>query len=211
MQALLTKSAIEAYAKALADEGSQQAAGYLKQLLSIFHGFASKPLDELLAFLDTIDLAPGRRSQGSNGDTVSAVTQSLRNLEYLLSKCSTRKRVNDLIALRIRLSKHESATIVDLLQAVKVQRRGKGDGGTMEPVALAKKLKDALGDDEQFGPLFKALSKLDAANVARVADILMSSGSSKSRKKDLSRIRERHEALRTLNAKERATAGRSAA
>ncbi len=211
MQVSLTKSAIQGYAKALAGEGCDEAAHRLHQLLQIFRGFSSKSLDAFLKFLD--EVPPVDRHQAAHSDSggVAGILRSLRNLESILSATSTQRRVKDVSALRGRLQRYESARISDLLQAVQVQRRGRGSGGTMDPAALAKELKAALGDDERFVPLFDKLSKLNAANVARVADELMSSGSSKSRKKDLRRIRERHESLRTLSAKERATAGRSAA
>ena len=211
MKVNLTTSAIQGYADALAGEGLMQSAERLKRLVRVTHGFASKPLTEFLALLERLDLPRADIAENAATETVGDAIGSLRNLELVLGKASRRSRLDDLVALRTRLQQYESASLADLLEAVKVQRRGKGDIGTMDPKAFAEKLKDALGDEERFAPLFKELNALGAEGVARVTNALMSSGSSKSRKKDLRRILDRHEALRALNAKERAMAGRSAA
>jgi hypothetical protein len=207
MRAGQIKGAIAAYAEALRGEGCADAADRLERLLRIFQGFTSKPMNKLLAGLDELPV----ETAASQSETVGTVISSLRNIERIVMAIAPRSVLQDLEALRTRLERHESGTIEGLIKAVEVQRRGKRGGGTMDLEALAAKLKDALGDDERFIPLFEELSKLSAADVARVMDRLMSSGSSGTRKKDLSRLRERHQSLRALDAKERATAGRSAA
>ena len=210
MKVQLTTSAIQGYADALAGEGLTEAAERLKRLLRITYGFASEPLTEFLALLQRIS-PPEAVAGGASGEIVGEAIRSLRNLELVLGKTSTRRRLADLVALRVQLERFESVKIQDLAEAVKVQRRGTSYVGIMDPKALAEKLKDALGDEERFAPLFRELQSQDTAAVAQVTDALMSSGSSKSRKKDLGRIRDRHRALRALNAKERAMSGRSAA
>jgi hypothetical protein len=212
MKASLTKSAISAYADALTAENAIEAAARLRALIHVFHGFASRPLTDLLDHLGRATARPDHldNSQG----TVALAIVSLRNLERLAGKVSTQNRVNDLIAFRIGLQRHESANIDALVNAVQFLRRGEGDGGAVSAdqyTELAQKLKAALGRDDQFNPLFEELSGLDGDGVAQVARALMSSGSTKSRKRDLQRIRERHEAHRSLLAKQRAMAGRSAA
>ena len=213
MKASLTKSAISAYAEALAAEEAVEAAARLRALSSIFYGLASRPLTELFGLLDRVALQPDHRAENSQ-DSVALAIKSLRSLELVLRNTSTSNRLNDLVAFRNRLEQHESARIDGLVNAVQFLRRGEGDGGTVssdEYTELAHKLKAALGRDDQFNPLFEHLSELDAEGVARVTKALMSSGSTKSRKRDLQKIRERHEAHRSLLAKQRAMAGRSAA
>jgi hypothetical protein len=218
MQAGLTKAAIEAYAEALSGEATNEpdlraAARRLKKLADMFYGFGSKPLGQLLATMDKVVALP--ISEDSDGlDTVAMVVASVCNLESLIKKMSSRRRHADLIAFRTRLERHESATIDDLVKAVQSLRRGEGDGGIVQAdhfISLANKIKAALGRDDQFDPLFRELEALDADGVSRVTDALMTSGSSKSRRRDLDRIRERHESQRALLAKRRAMSGRSAA
>ena len=214
MKIALTKSAVDVYADALESEGAVDAACRLKALSGIFLGLVSRPLGDLLDLIDKVKLQPDQIPDNSPGITVAATLPSLRNLEVILKKTSTPSRLDDLNAFRTRLQRHESASIDQLVKAVQFLRRGRGDGGTVitnDCNALADKLKAALGRDDQFNPLFDQLSTLDAASVASVANALMSSGSSKSRKRDLDRIRERHESHRSLLAKQRAMAGRSAA
>ena len=214
MRSAQTKSAVDAYAAALKSEGAADAARRLKALSGIFFGFASRPIGDLLDLLDKVAPQPDQTSENAPGMTIAAALPSLLNLELVHSKTSTSKRHKDLIAFRTRLQRHESASIEQLKNAVQVLRRGERDGGPVDPnfcTVLADKLKAALGHDDQFNPLFEQLSKLDAASVAGVANALMSSGSSRSRKRDLDRIRERHESQRTLLAKQRTMEGRSAA
>jgi hypothetical protein len=158
-------------------------------------------------------LKTDQTTENSSGPTIGVVIRSLRSLEIILTKTSTPAKRNDVIALRTHLQRHESATIDALVSAVQVLRRGRGDEGPVEqsPEQLAALLKAALGDDGRFDPLFKQLSGLKARGVASVANLLMSSGTSRSRQRDLDRIRERHEAQRSLIAKQRAMAGRTAA
>ena len=213
MKASQTKSAIDAYADALSSEGLPDAAARLRALSPIFSGLATRPLVELLALLDkaTPDL---EATTDAPDAPVADLIRSLRNLEVILSKTLTPARRNDLIEFRTRLQRHESVSIGALVRAVQVQRRGAGGGGPVEQdhyQQLADRLKAALGHDEQFAPLFRQLSKLNASGVAAVTNLLMSSGSSRSRQRDLSRIRERHESQRSLLAKQRAMAGRTAA
>jgi len=213
MKAGMTQSAIDAYADALNSEGVPAAAARLKAISPIFKGLASRPLEDLLDFLDRAVPEPSD-SEASNGARVAAVVSSLRGLELILSKTSTPGRLEDLIAFRTRLDQHESATIRQLVEAVQVLRRGKSGGGPVDPnhyKRLAGQLKMALGHDDQFNPLFEQLSELNATAVAEVANALMSSGTSRSRKRDLDRIRGRHESQRSLLAKRRAMAGRTAA
>jgi hypothetical protein len=213
MQAGLTKAAIEAYADALIRDGANDPAARLKRLAGLFYGFASRPLGELLTTMD--DVASARLcSENLHPENIGVAIASLSNLELLVQKISSRNRLRDLVAFRARLERHESANIDELVKAVQFLRRGGGDGGTVQSDSykfLADKLKAALGRDDQFNPVFQELEALDADGVARVTDALMTSGSSKSRKKDLDRIRERHEAQRALLAKRRAMRGRSAA
>ena len=214
MKAGLTKTAIEAFAEALAAENTLAAAARLKTLSRLFKGFASRPLRELLDTLDEVTLEQHQAAENATAARIGAAIVSLRGLELVLSKTSTRGRLDDLVALRKGLERHESAIIEHLVHAVQVLRRGRGGE---QPVAtnyyeqLAEQLKAALGHDERFNPLFDQLSQLDADGVASVANLLMSSGTSKSRRRDLNRIRERHESQRALLAKQRAMAGRSAA
>ena len=210
MQTKLTKSAILAYSKALQNEGNSAAADRLSRFLEVFYGFSSRPLGDLLSIVSNIASELEQRSERAE---LPDIVFSLRNLEILLKETSSTNRWKDLVKLRKCLEKCESASIEQLVEAVQVLRRGKSDEDTMpvEYAAMAAKLKIALGDDGEFTPLFEQLSELDAAGVGHVTDTLMSSGSSSSKKRDLSRIRARHEALRALNAKRHAMAGRSAA
>jgi hypothetical protein len=213
MKAGETKSAIEAFADALSFEGAPGAAARLRALLPIFDGFAKRPLRNLLDLLDKVTVGSPEDTDGLNEDSIGRVIRSLQSLEVILAKTSAPARKNDLVALRTRLQRHESATVGLLVGAVQVLRRGRSGGGSVEQNSeqLAEQLKAALGYDEQFKPLFKQLSGLKAKDVASVANLLMSSGSSGARQRDLNRIRERHESQRSLIAKERATAGRTAA
>jgi|GEM_PF-5496816 len=212
MRAALTKSAIGAFAEALKGEGAGQTAARLQALMAIFDGMAKRPLDDLLRLLDEV---PSEQSEAFGEPTdVARTVASLARLERIMAETSTRGRLDDLVAFRTKLQRHESASIGSLIEAVRVLRRGRRGGGSVgstDYARLAEELKAALGHDDKFGPLFEQLSGLDAAGVASVADILMSSGTSKSRRRDLDRIRERHEAQRALLAKKRAMAGRSAA
>jgi hypothetical protein len=213
MKSALTKSAINAYAEALAAERAVEAAARLKALSAIFHGLTSRPLSELLDLLDRVQQQQDELAENSQNSIALAV-KSLRNLEQVVRKTSTNNRLNDLVAFRTRLELHESAKIDWLVNAVQFLRRGESDGGTVSSdqyTELAQRLKAALGRDDQFNPLFEQLAELDAEGVARVTKALMSSGSTRSRKRDLQKIRERHEAHRSLLAKQRAMAGRSAA
>lgn len=215
MKAGLTKSAIDAFAAALEAEGAIDAAARLKAISPIFKGFASRRLEDLLALLDRVLPEQVQSDEASSGARVGAVVASLRNLELIVSKTSTQSRLHDLIQFRARLQRHESLIIERLVTVVQVLRRGGGDEGPVDPNGnykrLAEQLKAALGHDDQFSPLFEQLSALDAEGVASVANALMSSGTSKSRKRDLLRIQQRHESQRALLAKQRAMAGRSAA
>jgi hypothetical protein len=214
MKAGLTRSAIDAFAEALNSESAADSAARLKALSAIFSGMATRPMLELLELLDRVAPAQDQVAENPTGAPVATVIPSLLNLEAILSKTSTRGRLEDLVAFRRRLQTHESASIRSVVSAVQVLRRGRGDEGLMTPdetERLAQRLKAALGHDDQFNPLFDQLSKLDAAGVSGVARALMSSGTSKSRKRDLERIRGRHESQRTLVAKQRAMAGRTAA
>lgn len=213
MKAAFTKAAIESFAEALAAENTLAAAVRLRSLSKLFEGFASRPMAELLDALQEVTLEQHQAAENAIAARIGAAIVSLRGLELVLSKTSTRGRLDDLVALRKGLERHESATIEHLVHAVQVLRRGRGD---RKPVAtdherLAEQLKAALGHDDRFNPLFDQLSQLDADGVASVANLLMSSGTSKSRRRDLNRIRERHESQRALLAKQRAMAGRSAA
>ena len=212
MKVALTKATIDAYADALASEGAVEASAQLKALSTMFQGLASRPMTELLGLLDKVQLPQDQPTANSQDAPNALVISSLRNLEGILKRASTTNRVNDLIAFRTGLQRHESANVRALAKAVQFLRRG--DGGTVSTdqyTILAEKLKAALGRDDEFNPLYELLEELDAEGVARVARALMSSGTSRSRKRDLQRIQERHESQRSLLAKQRAMAGRSAA
>ncbi len=213
MKAGETKSAIDAFAEALSSEGAPDAAARLRALSAIFDGFTTRPLKNLLDLLAKVTLEPGQATDTTTDASIGIAIRSLRNLEVILTKTSTPTRRNDLIAFRTHLQRHESASIGALVGAVQVLRRGRSGGGPVEPSLeqLAEQLKAALGHDERFNPLFQQLSELKGKGVARVADLLMSSGTSGSRQRDLKRIRERHESQRSLIAKRRAMAGRTAA
>jgi hypothetical protein len=214
MKAGQTKSAIEAYADALNFERLPDTAARLRALCAVFRGLAARPMTDLLDLLDKAAPEQDQAAEKPPAALVADVIQSLGNLEIILTKTSTPARRNDLIEFRTRLQRHESASINALVGAVQVLRRGTSDGGTVEQTQyeqLADQLKAALGCDERFDPLFKRLTNLNAKGVAAVANLLMSSGTSKSRQRDLKRIRERHESQRSLHAKQRVMAGRTAA
>jgi len=214
MKAGLTKSSIDAFADALASVNATDAAAPLKALSAMFKGFATRPMEDLLNVLDEVAPGQDQAAESSSADRVAAVIPGLRGLELVLSNVSTHARLHDLTAFRTRLQRHESASIESVVKAVQVLRRGNGGEGRVDSnhyKRLAEELRTALGRDDQFNPLFEQLSELNAAGVAEVTNALMSSGSSKSRKEDLRRIRERHESQRLLLAKQRAMAGRTAA
>ena len=214
MRAAITKAAIGAYADALEVDGAAASAARLRALLPLFRGFASRPLAELIVVLEK--LAPNtpkaNRAARNKSESIGSVLQSLEALQRLMSHTSTARRVRDLRALCDVLATHESHTVDELLDSVKVQRRGKIGGDPMDlHTSLASKLKAALGRDTDFLPLFDQLKKMPARDIALVAGSLMRGGSSGSHRNDLERILERHESLASELAKRRSTSGRSAA
>lgn len=210
-----TKSAIQAYSRALAVEGAKDRAKQLDRLCAVFYGFATKQLQEFLDLLKQLekrDAAAEPKPLAQPAVTIGELLPSLRRLEAFLRKISSTARANELKALHGTLSELESYKLEELICAVKVLRLGKPKGRPMDfHQQLAKRLKAALGNESEFSEAFAQLEQLDARGVALVTEALMRGGSAKSRKVDLSRIRERHESLAIDGARRRATAGRSAA
>jgi len=212
----VTKQAIAAYAEVLAAEGLDSSGQRLKEFGNIFYGYLTKQLDILLTDVAKLDLSEVLKVESTGdpeGGSIGQVIGNLRNLQNFLKTTSNGRRSDDVAKLQKVLKRYESVTVAQLILALRFSRRRPRNPTV--PMTyysqLARKIKAALGRNDQFGPLYEELATLDAAGVAKVANTLMSSGSSNSRKRDLTRIRERHQSMESNFAKERVTAGRSAA
>jgi len=213
MRAGLTKSAIAAYAELLRREGADDSAASLEKLSKIFFGFATRPMAEMAKFVASLDLVQSKQGdEKSEAGSIGALVHDLQGLHQLMRTISTKQRRNDLGSLIDALEPHESHSVRHLIETAQVTRaKRKREKSMVSPDNLALELEAALGYSETFDPLYEQLSKLRPKEIAIVADAFLRGGSARSAKKDLQRIRERHQSLLAGKAKDRAMAGRTAA
>ena len=211
MKTRVIKSSIESYGNLLRCLGLDDNADRLIALGPLFKGFLSKDMKELLEQLDLITVAGVAANDAKNSPAyqISDITRDLKFLVIFLKGNAGAKRAKDILNLEKLLSNFEQFTINQFVAAVLSLRKRPSEPKKMHRT-LAEKLKNSLGKDGSFQPLYEQFSTMEAADVGLVTELLMGF-SSKSTKSNLQSILDRHNDLKRLLAKGRYMDGRSAA
>jgi len=208
-----TKSAIQAYARDLADRGQDGAqpaeADALFALLGIFKGLSRSSFESFCDVGAKIDV---QRNNPPLDDELM-VGQALLPLERLvglMGTISTTNRRRDMQSFVALLRSHESASITELVYAVQCARRGLGKRPPMSLEDLKKNLDAALGDNEKFSRMLAELRLLDEDDFKDVAKTALRVDF-KTKKQGIERLIRLHNSTRAHRLKQAETAGRSAA
>ncbi len=204
-------SSIESYGKLLRSLGHDDIADRLTAISPLFKGFLSKDMKNLLAQLAqiTAEEVAENDAEISPAYQISDITRDLNLLVIFLKGNAGSQRAKDILNLDKLLSNFEQFTINQFVAAVMSLRKRPPEPKKMHRT-LAEKLKNSLGTDSSFQPLFDQLGSMETADVSLVTEKLMGF-SFKSTKKNLHSILDRHNDLKRLLAKGRYMDGRSAA
>ena len=200
-----TKSAIQAYARDLADRGQDGAqpveADALFALLGIFKGLSRSSFESFCDVGAKIDV---QRNNPPLDDELM-VGQALLPLERLvglMGTISTANRRRDMQSFVDLLQRYESVSITKLVNAVQCTRRGRGKRPSMSLEDLKKNLDAALGDDEKFNRMLDEVRLLNDDDFEDVAKTVLRVAF-KTKKQGIERLIRLHNSTRAHRLKQR--------